>query len=175
MAEHRVTLGGKADAAQLLREIGEVRHLDAADVLEAAGIVGVAADAIGGPTNLPRDGADVRAKPLPLGRNALVRLEGVASAKAGNEQCSTVLQAGSFQFHKKGLIHSDWLHEFKAGEMAPSPDTFGGEAELMAEGSGESLMGAVPGIESNGENIRGSQGKRPGRFAQATAAEIAYD
>ena len=47
MREHRITLLGNADAAEAARQIGEVGDLDPGDVVEIAGIIAVAADAIG--------------------------------------------------------------------------------------------------------------------------------
>jgi len=47
VGEHRVFLFGNPHAGELARQVGEIGDLDAGDVIEIAGIVAIAADAVG--------------------------------------------------------------------------------------------------------------------------------
>src|SRR5215475_7984622 len=47
VGEHRIALLGDADATEAARKVGEIGDLDAGDIVEIAGIITVAADAIG--------------------------------------------------------------------------------------------------------------------------------
>src|SRR5579872_2437701 len=51
MREHGIFLLGDAHAHEGPRQVGEIAHLDARDVVEIAGIVAIAADAVGGRSN----------------------------------------------------------------------------------------------------------------------------
>ena len=65
VGEHRVFLFGNPHARELARQVGEVGDLDAGDVIEIAGIVAVAADAIGDLADPRRDVVDGLVKLVP--------------------------------------------------------------------------------------------------------------
>src|SRR5467141_4379318 len=84
--EDRVSLFGNPNAAEFARQIGEVGHFDAGDVVEISGIVGVAADAVGhrpDPAGKVRNGL---MKALPLTGYRRTGLAGVTLANTGDEQ-----------------------------------------------------------------------------------------
>ena len=86
MGEDRIFLFGNAHAAEFTRQIGEVGHFDAGDVVEIAGVVAIAADAV---RHLPDPIGNVLhrlVKALPLAGNARAALPGVAFAEAGDEK-----------------------------------------------------------------------------------------
>ena len=52
-----------------------------------------------------------------------------------------------------GVIRFDCLHQIDVIEMALRANRFGGHAELVAERSGESFVGAIAEIQSDGQDI----------------------
>src|SRR5436190_3775450 len=92
MGEHRISLFGDTNATEFARQIGKIRHFDAGNVIEVAGIVAIAADAIG---HLPDPAGNVLhrlVKALPLAGNAGTALARVALANAGDEKCLAGLE-----------------------------------------------------------------------------------
>ena len=86
VGEHGVSLFGNPHAAELARQVGEVGHFDARDVIEIAGIVAVAADAVGDLADAAGNIGDRLMEALPLAGNAGAVLVVVAFAEAGDEQ-----------------------------------------------------------------------------------------
>ncbi len=145
------------------------------DVVEAAGSVRIAADAVGRPADLPRDATDIRHEALPKRRDSLVRLEPESIAEPGDEKAPARLEARRLEVDDQRVIHSDDLHQMQIAEMALRADGFGSPAELVAEGTGKGLVRTIAGIESHGQDIRRPGRKPPGRLGQAAAAQIADD
>ncbi len=87
MGEYRIFLLRNPDAAEFARQVGEVGHFDAGDVVEISGIVAVAANAIGNLSDAIGNFTDLLVKALPLVGNAGAAIfAGAALADAGNEQ-----------------------------------------------------------------------------------------
>ena len=91
VGEHRVALLGNADATEAARQVGEIGDLDAGDVVEIAGIIAVAADAIG---DLRFSLADARGnvgdllmEAVPQPRNGGAVVAGDALGGTGDEEC----------------------------------------------------------------------------------------
>jgi hypothetical protein len=95
VGEHRVSLFGNPHAAEFARQVGKIRHLDAGDVVEIAGIVAVAADAVGDLPDPAGNVLDLLVKALPLAGNAGAALAGVALADAGDEKRLAGLKRGA--------------------------------------------------------------------------------
>src|SRR5260221_9644217 len=131
MGEHYVSLLGDADAAQLAGKSGKARDFNAGDILEVAGAVAVAGHAIGRSADLSGNVADIRSETLPLGGNALVRLEGVALAEPRDQQGPAVVETWRLEFHGEGLVHDDRLHELVVVDAAPGAHGFRCQAELI--------------------------------------------
>jgi hypothetical protein len=87
VGEHRVFLFGNPHPAELARQIGEIRHFDAGDIVKISGIVSITADALG---HLPDPAArDMRfglMNALPLAGNGSPAFPIIALADAGDEQ-----------------------------------------------------------------------------------------
>jgi hypothetical protein len=82
-----VFLFGNPHARELARQVGEVGDLDAGDVVEIAGIVAVAADAVGDLADPRRDVVDGLVKLLPQVRNAGAAVfMGAALGDAGDQK-----------------------------------------------------------------------------------------
>src|SRR5580692_2580465 len=86
VGEHRITLLGNPDTRERTRQIGEIGDLNARNVVEIAGIVAVAANAIGDFAGAMGNIVDRLMKALPLARNARAVLVGMAVADARHEQ-----------------------------------------------------------------------------------------
>src|SRR3984957_11779967 len=84
--EHGITLLGHPDTRERTRQIGEIGDFNARDVVEIAGIVAVAADAISDFADAMGNIVDRVMKALPLAWNARTVLVGVAVADARHEQ-----------------------------------------------------------------------------------------
>jgi hypothetical protein len=83
VGEDSVSLFGNPNFCEFARQIGKIRDLDAGDVVEIAGIVAVAADAVG---DLPDPSGNVRLgllKPAPLARNGGAAFPSVTLADTG--------------------------------------------------------------------------------------------
>src|SRR5262249_42867757 len=76
MREDGVALRWYAHAREVRRQLREGGDFDAADVVEVAVVVGVAADAVGRVADLPGDVADVRPEALPLRGDGLAAFAG---------------------------------------------------------------------------------------------------
>src|SRR6202023_1332149 len=92
VGEHRISLFGDTNAAELARQVGKIRHLDAGDVIEVSGIVAVAAHAVRHRANPAGNVLDRLMKALPLARNAGSVLARVTLADAGDEKCLAGLE-----------------------------------------------------------------------------------
>ena len=86
VGKHGVFLFGNPHPLKFARQVGEVGHFDGGDIVEIAGIVGVAADAIGDLADPAGDIVDGLIETLPQARNegAFVFV-GAAFADTGNE------------------------------------------------------------------------------------------
>src|ERR1700722_12690965 len=93
MGEYGVALGGNADAGELAGHVVEAGDFDTGDIVEITCAIAVAAYAVGRAPDLAGDGADIRCKPQPLSRYALIGLEGIAFAEPGNKQGGAVFEA----------------------------------------------------------------------------------
>jgi hypothetical protein len=111
---------------------------------------------------------------LPQSRNVLVGVEGILSAEARNQQQPALLDARRRQGRDRTFIHFDCLHQIDVIEMALRPNRFGGDPELVAKRSGESLVGAVTEIQSDGQDVWATVRKHPRRLAQSPAAHVAH-
>src|SRR6266404_52732 len=102
VVEHRISLFGDPNAAEFARQVGKIRYFDAGDVIEVAGIVAVAADAV---SHLPDPAGNVRhglVKALPLAGNAGAALASVALANAGDEKCLAGLETRGLKIVDNG-------------------------------------------------------------------------
>ena len=70
VGEHGVALSGYPDPAELARQVGKIRHLDAGDVIEIAGIIAVAANAVSDLSDPVGNRARLLVIALPLAGNA---------------------------------------------------------------------------------------------------------
>src|SRR6202022_1393662 len=86
VAEDRVSLFGDANAAEFARQVGEVRHFDAGDVVEIAGVVAVAADAVSHRPDPAGNVLDGLMKVLPLAGYGGAALARVTLADTGDEK-----------------------------------------------------------------------------------------
>src|SRR5580765_5543016 len=85
MLEHRVRLRRNPEACEFGGMVWELAHLDAADVVDAPGFIGVTDDAVRHPADLLRDGTEVRHEAIPLRGNARARFH-VSLAEPEDEQ-----------------------------------------------------------------------------------------
>src|ERR1700688_2758428 len=86
MGEDRIALCGNPHLRKFARQVGKIRHFDTGDVVEIAGVVAVAADAV---SHLPDPSGNVvhrLMKAVPLAWNAGAVLVIVALAETGDEQ-----------------------------------------------------------------------------------------
>src|SRR5713226_9319339 len=83
----RVSLFGNANAGKFARQVGEVGHFHAGDIVEVSGVVAVAADAV---TDLPDPAGNIldgSIEALPLaGNGGAAALPSVTLAETGDEQ-----------------------------------------------------------------------------------------
>src|SRR6266403_4332741 len=86
VGEDRISLLGYPDPAEFARQIGEVSHFDAGDVVEISGIVGVAADTVGHRPDPAGNVLHRLVKTLPLAGNGGAALTGITFADAGDEK-----------------------------------------------------------------------------------------
>ena len=77
----------------------------------------------------------------------------------GDQQGTAALEARRGEVGEEGLVHFDGLHEFDVVEMALRANRLGGEPELIAKRPRECLVGAVAGIECDGEDIGRTVGR----------------
>src|SRR3954466_4910797 len=84
--KHRVSLFGNAHAAELARQIGKLRYFDTGNVVVIAGVVAVAADAVGHPADPARKVLDRLVEALPLAGDGGAGLPSVTLAETGDEQ-----------------------------------------------------------------------------------------
>ena len=104
MGKDRVFLLGDPNAREFARQVGEVGDLDTGDVVEIAGIVAIAADAIGHLPDPSGNVVDRLMKALPLAREwRRRRLAGIAFADAGNEQRLAGLETRGLEIVEQGL------------------------------------------------------------------------
>ena len=66
--------------------------------------------------------------------------------------------------HDRTVIHFDRLHEIDVIEMMLRANRFGGQSELVAERPGESFVGAIAEIQSDGQNVRAAVRKHARRL-----------
>src|SRR5258708_880085 len=87
MRKDRVFLLGDANVGEFARQIGEVGDLDAGDVVEVSGVIGVTADAVSHRPDLAGNVLDRLMKALPLsGNGGAAALPIIAFADAGDEK-----------------------------------------------------------------------------------------
>ena len=73
-----------------------------------------------------------------------------------------------------GVIRFDCLHRIDVIEMALCANRFGGHAELVAERSGESFVGAITEIQSDSQDVSTTVRKHARCLAQSPAAHVAH-
>src|SRR5258708_33231768 len=86
MGEDRVFLFGNANARKFARQVGEVGHFDACDIVEISGVVAIAADAV---RHLPDPARNILhrlIKALPLAGNPGAVLVIIALPETSDEQ-----------------------------------------------------------------------------------------
>jgi hypothetical protein len=93
------------------------------------------------------------------------------SAEACNLQQPALLDARRRQGRDQTVIHFDCLHQIDVIEMALRTNRFGGHSELVAERAGESFVGAIAEIHSDGQDVRATVRKHALWLAQSPAAE----
>src|SRR5450432_2189941 len=86
MAEHRVALFGDPHTGELAWQVGKVRHFDTGDVVEIAGIVAVAADAVSDLADPAGNILDRLMKALPLAGNGGAGFAEVTLAEASDQK-----------------------------------------------------------------------------------------
>jgi hypothetical protein len=94
VGEHRVKLFGKAQPGEILRQRGEVGHLDAGDIVEILRLIGVVADPAGDLPDLAGNIADMLMKALPQPCDAACTFEIEMTAQAGDQQRTSDFHAG---------------------------------------------------------------------------------
>src|SRR5580693_2990371 len=107
MSEDRVALLGNAHAAELTRQIGEISDLDAGDVVEIAGVVAVAADAIGDRPDPAGKALDVLMEALPQAGNAGAIVMAETIADAGDQHGLVGFETWRRKGVEGGGIHED--------------------------------------------------------------------
>src|SRR5882757_4023918 len=113
VGEHEIFLRRDPDQGELARQLGEIRDLDAGDVVEIAGVVAVAADAIGQFAELTGNVGALLVEIVPLVRNAgaatIAKL--VALTDAGDEERLAGGGARRVDVIEGGRDHGDRLLE----------------------------------------------------------------
>ena len=102
VGEHRVFLPGYPHVGEFARQVGKVGDLDAGDVVEIPGIVGVAADAIGRLADPCGNAVDLLMKALPLAGNGGTAFAVIAFADAGDEQRLARLETRGLEIVEQG-------------------------------------------------------------------------
>ena len=97
---------------------------------------------------------------LPQSRNVLVGVVRILSAEACDQQQAALLDARRRQSRDQTVIHFDCLHQIDVLEMALRANRFGGHSELVAERAGESFVGAITEIQSDGQDVGATVRKR---------------
>ena len=171
MLEHRVRLGRNPQPRELGGLARELANLDAADVIDAPGFVGVADDAVRHVADLPGNGSEIRHEAIPLGGDACVRSH-VSFAEPEDEQRVAANHARRGDERSFAVIHSDCLHEIEARHVAALAQLVGCQAELLTERAGEGFVRAIARIERDRQDVRRSADERSGGQAQAARAHI---
>ena len=111
---------------------------------------------------------------LPQSRNVLVGVVRILSAEARDQQQPALLDARRRQGRNQTVVHFDCLHQIDVIEMALRANRFGGDSELVAERSGESFVGAIAEIQSDGQDVGATISKHARCLAQSPAAHVAH-
>src|SRR6201987_2359302 len=130
MGEHRVSLRGDAHAAELARQGGEVGDLDAGDIVQIAGVIAIAADAIGDGPDPVRNVPVLLMKAAPQQRNAGAAFVAEAATDAGDQESLAVLKARRGEIVEGGGIHEDRLLKLKMVEKRWGADHLRRHAEM---------------------------------------------
>ena len=174
VGEHRVALLGDAHAAEVARQVGEIGDFDAGDVVEIAGVVAVAADAIGDLPDPAGKVVDVLMKAMPQGGNAGAVLEADALAEAGDQHRLAGLETRRRDGIECGGVHEDRLLKLEVVETRRGADRFGRDAEMVAERAGECFVRAVIRIQRDLEDVGRAARERARRLGEAAGAHIAH-
>src|SRR5579863_1467158 len=79
-------------------------------------------------------------KLLPLGRNALVRREGIPGGEASNEQLVEFLETRFVQGDQQRFVHANGLHELEMIKVSERAAMLGRHAELFTKCARERFM-----------------------------------
>jgi hypothetical protein len=149
----------------------ELAYLNATDVVDAAGIVGVADDTVCRVVHLAGDVAEVGKEAIPLRRDTRIRSV-IALAQSEDEHGVRVNDAQRGDNGRGAVVHSDWLLEVKPPKMGPFPQPVRGQAEVLAECARECFVRAVSGVERDRQDVPRPGDERPGGLAQTASADI---
>src|SRR5260370_26538656 len=101
MGEDRVFLFGNANARKFARQVGEVGHFDACDIVEISGVVAIATDAVSDLPDPARNILHRLIKALPLSRNPGAVVVIIALTEARVEQ-----RTGGFKTPRLPIVYA---------------------------------------------------------------------
>jgi hypothetical protein len=158
MAEDRIFLLGNSNPAEVARQIGEIPHFDTRDIVEIAGIVGVAAYTIGNWPHPLRNVGHRLVKPMPLAWNGGARLAVVALTDAGHQQWLAGLETRRLKIVDPGGIHGDRLLKSEMVERRRTADHLGCHPEMIAKRAGEGFVRAIVRLQRQRQDVRRTAG-----------------
>ena len=152
---------------RLGREFGD---FDSGKVISGPGLVRIGDDAIGDVSHLIPDMSDMRQEAIPLRRHSGIVAVSLADAKQAKG--AALYNSRRREKFGRALVHFKWLHKVEIVEGCLDTELLRRQAKELAKGSGEGLMRAVPGLEGEGENVRGAIGEEFGGFAQPPGSRV---
>ena len=115
----------------------------------------------------------MRRQALPLRGDAAALVVRIILPQAGNQHGVDLAIGGRGEFNSGNVRHSDGLHHGEIVQAAPGANLLGRQPEEVAEGAGECLVGAIPGLERDGQDVRCAVGQSACRLAEAAGSQIA--
>src|SRR5581483_3270316 len=109
VTEHRIALLGDTDAAEIARQVGEVRDLDAGDIVEIPGIIGIGANAVSYLSDPSGKAVDILMEARPESGNAGAAFVAEAIADAGDQNRLGGLKTRRRDGMLCGGVHEDRL------------------------------------------------------------------
>src|SRR3954453_10783103 len=137
VGEHGIAVLRDTDATEAAAEIGKIGDLDPGDIVEIAGVVAVAANAVRHLADARWNVGHVLVEALPHPRDDGAVVAGDAFSKTRDEESLCGFETRGCKIFQHGGFHEDRLLKLEVIDARRRPHRFRRDAKMVAERAGE--------------------------------------